>query len=141
MGIAAPLTRFGYCATDTTMYKDTTEYTTTSVGTEELLLTLTQIEEISLFSTLRFKCECKMDAGSTNFYCKLRDENENFIGTIYGGADLVYTAASGDLPSLLNYPVWKRSGEIKVYGYIETAGKGYVKNIEIAGSRTPYLEV
>jgi len=141
MGYAVPTAKFGYCATDTTMYKDTTEYTTTS-ATEELLLTLTQIEQIDKDSTLRFKCDAKMDAGSVFYVFVLRDENGDLIGTIANGADVVYKSWSGDLPaSGIGLPVWKKGGEIKVYGYAVNPGKAYIKNIEIAGNRTPYLEV
>jgi len=139
MGYAVPQVGYkGYCASDTTLYNDSTEYTSQSL-VYELVLTGYYTSDLRKYSTLRFKCEFKQQQNGNQAWGKLVDiTNNETLATwedLVGGA---YINQSEDFDISEN----TRGNTLGIYLKSDSAlptRKAMIRNIEICGTETPII--
>lgn len=136
MGIAAPLTRASYNATDNVMLLDETEYTTTETS-YELQTTKNQIEVMAQDSTLRIKIWIEKDGvpAAPPIKCQCRYYNGSSETTLFteenpGG----YAEFINDIS-----PAWVNGGELRFYLQSVAGRTAKLKDISICGERSPYV--
>jgi len=132
MGISAPKIGYsGYVASDTTLQKDTSEYShDTSTATTKI--TGTWIEDVATGSKIRIKCDMKYagvgGAAKVRVYIggiQIKEFSENNAG---------YTAQEYDATVS-----WNRSDAVRITVHRSVNGTGFMKNFELCGDQSPVI--
>ena len=133
MGYASPFEAIGYnglVASDTTLQKDTTEYSTTSTS-GETKLTGTWIEDVSTGSTIRFKADLKKAGGGTTYVYLYM--GGSLVAT-FSEVNVAYQSHSVDIDI-----TWDRTDAMSIVLKSTVAGTAYVKNVEFCGDKSPII--
>jgi hypothetical protein len=130
MGYTSPQ-RIGYdalVATDNTLIKDTTEYST-GAGTYQTVITGEWIEDTAPDSKIRFKCDLKQAGGG---WCHMLLGIAGIVITSHIENNVAYQTHTDDLPI-----TWKRGDVVLVKIYDAGGTTAYIKNVEFAGNKSP----
>lgn len=131
MGISSPSIGYdGYIASDTSLQKDATEYTTPS-GTYVTKITGEWIENVTEGSSLRWKCDLK-NVGGGSTHCLLKINGVDIQLAFEAAA--AYNSHSYDLSI-----TWHRNDVVLIQLLSFGGGTAYVKNVEFAGNKSPII--
>lgn len=136
MGIAAPLTKFGYNATDNVLLHDETEYSTSST-TYVLKRSIEQLESIAGSSYLRIKVDLginDLSAETETFQLRYFDGSSETTLWTEAVTHVKYVTYENDVTAS-----WTKQGILRFYIKISNATKtAYLDEIKICGERSPF---
>lgn len=142
MGYAAlsKLGLSGYQASDTTFFKDTTEYSTSTM-LHTIKIKFVLLENLRVESKLRLKVDVKCDAGESGWLTVVTNTGKVLWSQLFG--DVVYTGYSEDVGITTYFgevintddSIW-----VRLMNIVGGGGDVYFKNFEVCGSKTPVIQ-